>query len=99
MTICETCNQEMLTANGCTELTVNVNNKERARLAYGKGERDTDIDLPVRCHDCGAIYGCLHHPMCDMEECPDCHGQLISCDCIVQGEEEDGPDPADMYGQ
>lgn len=33
------------------------------------------------CHDCGAWEGQIHHWGCDMEECPKCGRQLISCDC------------------
>lgn len=33
------------------------------------------------CHDCGAKYGDYHTQGCDMERCPCCGGQLISCDC------------------
>ena len=35
------------------------------------------------CHDCGCVEGELHNyfPECDMERCPLCKGQLLSCDC------------------
>lgn len=33
------------------------------------------------CHDCGAKIGEFHQPGCDMEECPFCNDQLISCGC------------------
>ena len=33
------------------------------------------------CGDCGAMEGQLHLPGCDMERCPFCGGQLISCKC------------------
>ena len=33
------------------------------------------------CHDCGAKEGELHNWGCDMEVCPFCGGQLISCGC------------------
>jgi hypothetical protein len=34
-----------------------------------------------RCHDCNCLEGEFHQPGCDMERCPFCGGQLISCDC------------------
>jgi len=34
-----------------------------------------------RCGDCGVREGQLHRPNCDMEVCPFCGGQLLSCDC------------------
>jgi hypothetical protein len=36
------------------------------------------------CHDCGAKEGELHQTGCDMERCPFCGGQLISCDCVYK---------------
>jgi hypothetical protein len=42
-----------------------------------------------RCHDCRIVKGGLHHPGCDMERCPRCEGQLISCGCLSEGEEGD----------
>jgi hypothetical protein len=33
------------------------------------------------CGDCGAQEGMLHAPGCDMERCPFCGGQLMSCEC------------------
>ena len=35
----------------------------------------------LSCHDCRAEEGQLHLLGCDMERCPNCGRQLISCDC------------------
>ena len=34
-----------------------------------------------KCHDCPALEGEYHEPGCDVERCPFCGDQLISCDC------------------
>ena len=40
------------------------------------------------CHDCGVQVGQFHVPGCDIEECPKCGGQSISCNC--DNDEEEG---------
>lgn len=35
----------------------------------------------AECHDCGAKEGELHDYGCDMERCPFCGGQIITCIC------------------
>lgn len=38
----------------------------------------------IVCHDCGAKEGEVHAYGCDMERCPFCGWQLISCDCAYR---------------
>ena len=40
--------------------------------------------LKKRCGDCGTKEGELHLPGCDMERCPFCGNQLITCDCCYK---------------
>lgn len=35
------------------------------------------------CHDCDVLEGQIHRMGCDMECCPFCGDQLISCDCYT----------------
>ena len=92
MSVCEECNREMLVARSCKPWVVTYEDEGSYYdpIKYGderhmEGERDCRSDYPShyidRCHDCGIEEGGLHHPRCDMEECPRCHGQLISCKC------------------
>jgi len=66
----------MNTADGCTLI---LYNGRRSRLPYGHPrERRPAVG---RCRDCGCLPGHLHHYRCDVERCPFCYGQAISCDC------------------
>jgi hypothetical protein len=38
------------------------------------------------CPECGARPGTLHQPDCDIERCPNCGGQFISCGCPARSQ-------------
>jgi hypothetical protein len=56
-----------------------INSQEFDRCAYGA--HADDLDFPT-CDDCGVRRGKLHQLGCDLEPCPRCDGQAISCDCF-----------------
>jgi hypothetical protein len=74
----------MLTASGCTAgaLIIHDERFERDRIRKPIGRAD-------RCGDCGAQQGGFHHLGCDLERCPRCRGQLLSCGCPDVHDEED----------
>ena len=74
MATCEFCEREMMTAWGCTAKVYLIGGKPyEPRRHHGEhGEM---------CGDCNCDHGAYHHQFCDMERCPKCGGQFLSCDC------------------
>lgn len=52
------------------------------RVAYGSEGDPWDATGP--CHDCVVVEGQLHVPGGDVERCPKCGRQFISCGCEVE---------------
>jgi hypothetical protein len=73
---CGYCNRVMSPANeGC--VPVPVNGVEQIR--FGEELSDWGAESNGRCRNCNVAPGGLHHAGCDVERCPICGGQRISC--------------------
>lgn len=85
MARCDYCGQEMTSAEGCVGTPIVIAGEPYAPVPYG-------TEWPVgrvgrRCGDCDVALGSVHHHGCDVEQCPACGGQSISCGCLWAGEE------------
>lgn len=88
MAICTWCDQEMTDTVSCTFTAFHLDGVPVPR------RRNVGRGSMARCGDCGAPRGGYHHPGCDLEECPHCRGQAMSCDCRW---DEDPSDPDDLW--
>lgn len=86
MAICDYCEKEMKTADGCTEAPIVIHGHPYPPVRFGS-ERYR-WRLP-RCGDCNVLPGQVHHHGCDIEECPACGEQSIGCGCRWAGEEDE----------
>lgn len=93
MAVCTFCDQEMLSSSGCTVAVMHRDAKPISMIPFGAGRWYRGRErAPARCGDCGVARGGVHHHGCDMEQCPNCGGQMIACGCWF---DEDGVDIAD----
>ena len=66
--------------------TIWIAGVECVRVRYGAEADDWGAGTRP-CHDCAVVKGQIHVLGCDVERCPKCGGQLISCECDDEDEE------------
>jgi len=74
-------------AEGQTVTTYSIGGKEYPRIRYGDEAADWGAKTHP-CHDCAVVKGQLHVLGCDVERCPVCKGQVITCDCPYDEDDE-----------
>jgi hypothetical protein len=87
MAKCLWCLAEMGDAETCDVDVLHRDGSPVPLTRYGD-ERDWPSARTV-CGDCGVARGGWHHPGCDIQECPSCRRQLLSCDCRFDEHDDD----------
>lgn len=96
MAICTWCDREMTEATSCTVNVLYQGGVEVAVAKFDSGRGQPRMERCGDCGDCGVSRRGYHHPGCDLQRCPVCRRQMISCDCRF---DEDPPDMVDDFDE
>jgi hypothetical protein len=80
--------RQILEAQGIVDYT--VEGEQFPRIRYGS-EEGWHHDLLAACGDCAVRVGELHLLGCDIEQCPRCSRQSLSCGCLYAERPEKTP--------
>lgn len=81
MAVCNCCNRDMMDTYGCNYRPIVHHGKKYRPIKAGDPGDFYFDEKSGRCGDCGAVAGHYHHVGCDLQRCPICGNQLISCGC------------------
>jgi hypothetical protein len=88
MANCPTCKQEMKLTVSCTPEPLVIHGRLYEPLRWSDEKRYGTVMVTYPCGDCATPPGGVHHHGCDIEECPACGRQAISCDCNYDWDEQ-----------
>lgn len=78
--LCEDCYRRMPRAKSCgCDFVLYDGIYAVDKIKYGQETNGDYAKYSKRCHDCGVAVGKYHHDWCDVQQCPVCFGQYLSC--------------------
>ncbi len=82
MAICTFCGSEMLHGTTCSEEPIRIGDVDYEPIRWGDERGYRFQHVTDRCGDCSVPKGAVHHHGCDLEQCPACLSQALSCGCM-----------------